>query len=377
MFNQEVPSSAYIHVPFCLHRCGYCDFTLVAQKDHLIDDYLAAMEKQLSEVGTGIELNTLFLGGGTPTHLNIDQLQRLFDTIFSHFHLATDYEFSIEANPLNLSEEKISYLEQVGVNRVSLGVQSFDSKILAFLERDHQPQQISEIVQRLQSHIENISLDLIFAVPGQTLQNWKTTLANAVQLNVPHISTYGLTIEKGTPFWSQQQAGIFHLPEEELAGVMYEFVMEFLESKGLQHYEISNFAKPGYECRHNEVYWTGHPYFGFGPGAARYLNGKRELNHRSVITWLKRIAAGESPLSEQEELSPEDRAREAIVFGLRRRVGINVSEFALRYGFELYELAETAIQKNVSLGLMEETNTHVRLTNAGCLLADSVVVDFI
>ncbi len=377
MSNQEVPSSAYFHVPFCLHRCGYCDFTLVAKKDHLIDDYLSAMEKQLSEVGTGIELNTLFLGGGTPTHLNIDQLQRLFDAVFAHFQLATDYEFSIEANPLNLSEEKIDFLNRVGVNRISLGVQSFDSKILTFLERDHQPQQIFEIVQRLQSSIENVSLDLIFAVPGQSLDDWKNSLDNAVQLGVPHISTYGLTIEKGTPFWSQQKAGIFHLPEEELAGAMYEFVMDFLESKGFRHYEISNFAKPGYECRHNEVYWTGDPYFGFGPGAASYLNKKRELNHRSVITWLKRIAAGESPIAEQEELLPEDRAREAIVFGLRRRAGINVTEFASRYGFELYELSGTAIQKNVSLGFLEETASHIRLTNAGCLLADSVVVDFI
>lgn len=377
MLNQELPSSAYIHVPFCQHRCGYCDFTLVAQKDHLIDDYLSAMEKQLSDVGESLELKTLFLGGGTPTHLSIDQLQRLFDAIFSQFQLVSDYEFSIEANPLNLTEEKIDFLRQSGVNRVSLGVQSFDSDILTFLERDHQSQQIFEIVQDLQSRIENTSLDLIFAVPGQSLQDWKTTLAHAVQLKIPHISTYGLTIEKGTSFWSRQKAGIFDLPEEELAGSMYEFSLEFLDSAGLKHYEISNFARPGYECRHNEVYWTGYPYFGFGPGAASYLKGKRKQNHRSVITWLKRIAAGESPIADQEELSPENRAREAIIFGLRRRVGINVSEFSEHYGFDLYDLSQSAIEKHVEAGFLEETNTHVRLTQAGCLLADSVVIDFL
>ncbi|QDU07913.1 radical SAM family heme chaperone HemW [Gimesia aquarii] len=377
MFNQELPSSAYIHVPFCQHRCGYCDFTLVAQKDHLIDDYLAAMEQQLSGVGEDVELKTLFLGGGTPTHLSINQLQRLFNAIFSHFQLATDYEFSIEANPLNLTEEKIDFLKQAGVNRVSLGVQSFDSNILTFLERDHQPQQVFEIVQRLQSRIENTSLDLIFAVPGQNLENWKTTLNHAIQLNIPHVSTYGLTIEKGTSFWSRQKAGIFDLPEEELAGEMYEFSLKFLSSAGLKHYEISNFARPGYECRHNEVYWTGYPYFGFGPGAASYLNGKREQNHRSVITWLRRIAAGESPISDQEELSPEDRAREAIIFGLRRRIGINVEKFAERYGYDLYDLSQSAIKKHVEAGFLEETKTHVRLTQAGCLLADTVVIDFL
>ncbi|MFH1301570.1 MAG: coproporphyrinogen III oxidase, partial [Planctomycetota bacterium] len=184
-------------------------------------------------------------------------------------------------------------------------------------------------------------------------------------------------IEKGTSFWSRQKAGLFDLPEEDLAGAMYEYSLEFLDAAGLKHYEISNFARPGYACRHNEVYWTGHPYFGFGPGAASYLNGIRRQNHRSVITWLKRIAAGEPPIAEQEELSPENRAREAIIFSLRRRAGINVSEFAERYGFELYDLANTAIRKHVAAGFLEETPTHVRLTQAGCLLADSVVIDFL
>ena len=377
MLNQESPSSAYIHVPFCQHRCGYCDFTLVAQKDHLIEEYLAAMEQQLAEAGEGVELQTLFLGGGTPTHLSIDQLQRLFDAIFSHFQLAANYEFSIEANPLNLTEEKIDFLNQSGVNRVSLGVQSFDSEILTFLERDHQPEQIFEIVESLQSRIKNTSLDLIFAVPGQSLKDWQTSLSEAVRLKIPHISTYGLTIEKGTTFWSRQKAGLFDLPEEELAGVMYEFALDFLNSEGLKHYEISNFARPGYECRHNEVYWTGYPYFGFGPGAASYLDGIRRQNHRSVATWLKRIAAGESPIADQEQLSPEDRAREAIIFGLRRRVGIEVAEFASRYGFDLYSLSHAAIQKHIQSGLLEETATHLRLTQAGCLLADSVVIDFL
>lgn len=377
MLNLESPTSAYIHVPFCQHRCGYCDFTLVAQKDHLIEEYLAAMEQQLAEVGEGIELQTLFLGGGTPTHLSIEQLQRLFNAIFSHFQLAADSEFSIEANPLNLTEEKIDFLKQVGVNRVSLGVQSFDSDILTFLERDHQPEQIFEIVESLQSRIENTSLDLIFAVPSQSLKDWQTSLANAVQLKIPHLSTYGLTIEKGTTFWSRQKAGLFELPEEELAGTMYEFALEFLDAEGLKHYEISNFARPGYECRHNEVYWTGDPYFGIGPGAASYQNGIRRQNYRSVVTWLKRIAAGDSPISDQEQLSPEDRAREAIIFGLRRRVGIDVAEFASRYGFDLHALAHAVIQKHVKAGFLEETATHLRLTQAGCLLADSVVVDFL
>ncbi len=377
MTNPETPSSAYIHVPFCKHRCGYCDFTLVARKDHLIDDYLAAMEQQFATVEPGTELQTLFLGGGTPTHLSIEQLERLFSALFNRFRLADDCEFSIEANPLNLSIEKIDFLKQRRVNRVSLGVQSFHSEILMFLERDHQPEQIFEIVQNLQARIPNTSLDLIFAVPGQSLSDWESSLADAVGLGIPHLSTYGLTIEKGTSFWSRQQSGLFDLPADDLAGSMYEFSLDYLGSRGLQHYEISNFARPGFECRHNEVYWTGHPYYGFGPGAASYLNGVRRQNHRSVITWLKHVAAGESPIAEQEELDPESRAREAIIFGLRRRVGIDLAEFASRYGFSIPELAESAIESNIAAGLLEQTETHLRLTQSGCLLADSVVVDFL
>ena len=158
---------------------------------------------------------------------------------------------------------------------------------------------------------------------------------------------------------------------------MYEYALAFLGEVGLQHYEISNFARPGYECRHNEVYWTGYPYFGFGPGAASYLDGIRRQNHRSVITWLKRVQAGESPIVDQEELEPEARAREAIIFGLRRRAGINRREFQERYGFDLHQLAETAIRTNLEAGLLEETDTHLKLTSAGCLLADSIVVDFL
>lgn len=377
MTNLETPTSAYIHVPFCQHRCGYCDFTLVARKDHLIDDYLAAMEQQLATVEPGTELQTLFLGGGTPTHLSIKQLERLLAAIFSRFRLAADAEFSIEANPLNLSIDKIDFLQQSGINRVSLGVQSFHSEILTFLERDHQPQEIFDIVNNLQARIPNTSLDLIFAVPGQSLQDWQDSLAAAVGLGIPHLSTYGLTIEKGTSFWSRQQSGLFDLPADDLAGTMYEYSLEYLGSQGLQHYEISNFARPGFECRHNEVYWTGYPYYGFGPGAASYLNGVRRQNHRSVVTWLKRIAAGESPIAEEEELDPESRAREAIIFGLRRRIGIGLADFESRYGFSLSELAEEAMQKNLAAGLLEQTETHLRLTPAGCLLADSIVVDFL
>ena len=371
------PRAAYIHVPFCRHRCGYCDFTLLAGRDDLIDDYLRALKIELQSLIEQKELDTLFLGGGTPSHLSAEQLDRLMDLLFDHFRLAEGYEFSIEANPIDLAPEKIGVLVDAGVNRVSLGVQSFDAEILQLLERDHRAEHILEVVERLKTRIENIGIDLIFGVPGQTLELWQQTLQTAIDLKPTHFSTYGLTFEKGTSFWARREKReLIPLPEE-LEREMYRAAMEMLPAAGFEQYELSNFAGPGFRCRHNEVYWNGEPYFGFGPGAAQYINGRRDINHRSVTTWLKRVIAGESPVGESEELSPEERAREAAVIALRKCEGIDKRKFAQRFGFTLDGLAGDAINRYLQTGLLEETETHLRLTREGRFLADTVIVDFL
>ena len=371
------PRAAYIHVPFCRHRCGYCDFTLVAGRDDLIDDYLRALEIELQSLDEQKELDTLFLGGGTPAHPSAEQLARLMDLLFDHFLLADGYEFSIEANPIDLRPEKIDVLVDAGVNRVSLGVQSFDTKILQLLERDHRAEQIPEVTERLKSHFENIGIDLIFGVPGQTLELWQQTLQAAIDLEPAHFSTYGLTFEKGTSFWSRRDKRELIPLAEDLEREMYQAAMEMLPAAGFEQYELSNFARPGFRCRHNEVYWNGESYFGFGPGAAQYINDRRDINHRSVTTWLKRIFAGESPVGESEELSPEERAREAAVIALRKCEGIDKRKFAQRFGFPLGGLAGDAINRYLQTGLLEETETHLRLTTEGRFLADTVIVDFL
>jgi oxygen-independent coproporphyrinogen-3 oxidase len=371
------PQAAYFHVPFCLHRCGYCDFTLVAGKDHLIGAYLRGLERELGDLRHPREVSTLFLGGGTPTHLPAADLARLLDLVRAWFPLREGYEFTVEANPAGLDESKLEVLASRGVNRVSLGIQSFDAQTLSVLERDHRRADIEFVLPRLRQYFENLSFDLIFGVPGQTLPLWVETLHQAVEFGPEHLSTYGLTYERGTNFWSRLQKGGLRAAPEELERDMYAAAMDELAAAGFEQYELSNFARAGRRCRHNEVYWSGLPYFAFGPGAARYLGGRRQTNHRSVTTWIKRLEAGISPIAEDEELAPEDRARELIMLGLRRNAGIDRALFRAQTGFALEELAGAAIERHRQAGLVEFTDDSFRLTREGRFLADHVIVDFL
>ncbi len=374
----SLPRAAYVHVPFCRHRCGYCDFPLIAGRDELIAEYLRALEIELSAVSGRPELDTLFFGGGTPTHLPPEQLRRLFSLIDRTFSRAEDAESSVEANPLDLDDDTISVLVEAGVNRVSLGAQSFDAAALTILERDHQPDDIGDVVTRLHQHgIRNRSLDLIFAVPEQSLASWEQTLNTAISLNVEHVSTYGLTYEKGTAYWRRRSAGTLHPTEEETERAMYAAAMERLPTAGYEQYEISNFARAGTACRHNQVYWRGTEFFGFGPGAARYIGGTRSTAHRSVTGWLKRVLAGDSGIAESETLSPEQRAREAVMLGLRQTVGIPLDDFADRTGFALRDLAPEAFDRFRHDGWIEEQDGHVRLTREGRFFADTVMAEFL
>jgi oxygen-independent coproporphyrinogen-3 oxidase len=371
------PRSAYVHVPFCAHRCGYCDFTLVARKDHLIGDYLRALELELSRLETPREVDTLFLGGGTPTHLEAKQLRTLLQTVRSWLMLAEGGEFSIEANPYGLTSEKIDVLMEAGVNRVSLGVQSFSAPLLQTLERDHREPDILSAFERLRSRMDNIAIDLIFAVPGQSLNDWRDTLERTEALGPKHVSTYGLTYEKGTAFWTRRSKGQLAAAGEDLELAMYELAMEFLPARGYPQCELSNFAQPGFECRHNEVYWAGLPYFGFGPGAASYVRGIRRTNHRSVTTWLARVLAGESGVGAEETLSVEERAREAVMLGLRRTAGIDRATFRERFEIDLDGLAGDTISRFVGSGLLGDDGASIRLTPMGRTLADTVVAEFL
>ncbi len=377
MTEMSRPRAAYVHVPFCAHRCGYCDFTLVAGQEQLAEPYLQALQLELQQIEGRPELDTLFFGGGTPTHLPPDQLRRLFDLVLDHFQLAGGCEFSVEANPAGFTAEKMNLLADAGVNRISLGIQSFDSSVLGLLERDHRRKDIETSLSLLRQRFDNVAFDLIFAVPGQSLELWFATLGQAIEYAPQHVSTYGLTFEKGTAFWSRRERGELQSAAGDLEREMYLAAIDQLSSAGFEHYEISNFARPGYRCRHNEVYWTGGSYYGFGPGAARYLNGRRTTNHRSVTTWIKRTLAGESAVGETERLAPEDRARESIAIGLRRREGIEFATFQQFTGFDLPELAGETVKRMTERGWIEPTAGGIRLTREGLLFADTVAGEFL
>ena len=364
-------------MPFCAHRCGYCNFTVIAGRNDLIDKYLTAIERELSWLETPRPVDTIYVGGGTPSQLSKSQLIRLFNGVLTWFPLRRSGEFSVEVNPVDVNDEMLDVFIEFDVNRVSLGSQTFQPAKLELLERDHTSDTIVDAVQLIQAGIKNISLDLIFGVPGETMECWSDDLAQAIRLAPRHISTYGLTFERGTQFWNRRLHGELSPIDEQLDRELYELAIDSLQAHKFEHYEVSNFAQPSYRCRHNEVYWSGRGYYAAGPGAARYVNGRRETNHRSVSTYLKRVLQGQSAVYEYEELSAEQAARERLVFGLRRLEGIDASEFEQQTGYAPDRLIAPALEQFLNLRLLEIVDNRIRLTREGLMVSDSLWPDFL
>lgn len=373
----ESPRSAYIHVPFCTHRCGYCNFTVIAGRDDLTGAYLEALEKELEQLGQPHEVDTLFLGGGTPTHLSPQELEQLLLLTTKWFPLAAGAELSVEANPIDITPERVDVLHSGGVNRVSLGVQSFRSEKLKLLERDHDRRQVESAAELLLPRIPNLSFDLIFAAPGETLAQWEEDLQSAIALGTTHVSTYGLTFEKGTTFWNRLHHDQLHEVDEEIQREMFLAAIEHLTGTGFEHYEVSNFARPAHESRHNLQYWLGKRYFAAGPGASRHVGMIRETNHRSTTAYIRRMQQGTSPVAEHEELTSQMKARELLVFGLRMLAGVHIPTFQKDTGMTPWELCGTEIDQFMALDLLNYSYERLRLTREGLLLADTICVELL
>jgi oxygen-independent coproporphyrinogen-3 oxidase len=376
-FIRDRPRSAYIHVPFCHHRCGYCDFTLITKRRDLVPRYLAALKSEITRQFIGDDqlptaLETLYLGGGTPTYLDSAELRQLGTTLNRFFTLIPHAEWTVEANPSGLDPARIDALAEIGVNRISLGVQSFDDRYLKVLERDHSYQDIVSLMPQLQAHFPSISIDLIFAVPGQTLREWEETLKQAIALQPQHLSTYCLTIEKGTSFWTRRENGELIQAMDSVEGEMYLATQEILKRAGYEHYEISSFARPGCRSKHNQVYWQAKPYWAFGPGASNFLSGIRHINDRSVTRWLQLIEAGESGVMERDELPLEERLLELLVIGLRQLEGVDAKLFHARTGHDLFELVPQTVQQLVTKGWLEVTPESIRVSSTGLMYYDSI-----
>ena len=317
-------------------------------------------------------MRTLFLGGGTPSHLKVKQLEEMLRLLNRWFPLQDQAEFSIEANPSDITQEKVDLLKQFGVNRVSLGVQSFDRSKLRMLERDHDERIVRAAIERIQSRISNVAVDLIFGVPGETESVWRHDVRQALSLGPRHVSTYGLTIEKGAAFYGRDLKGEFAEVQEEQGCRMYETGIELLTSHGFEHYEVSNFAQDRFRCEHNVNYWMGGPYFAIGPGASGYVNGRRFTNHRSTTTYMKRVFEGRSPVVESEILPPEARARERLVFQLRMLQGIDERQFQEENRVSFSVLFGARLDEFVREGFLERTGSRLKMTRKGLLVSDSI-----
>lgn len=370
----------YVHVPFCRRRCGYCDFYSQVLDPALagpaVDAILRDLERQAR--GDGPRFDTLYVGGGTPTALPRPELERLLAGLRARAEPPERCEFTVEANPETATDEQIAALAAAGVNRVSLGAQSFAPAELRALSRTHAPADVARSAAACRRHgIRSLSLDLIFGIPGQTPASWQRSLAAALAVGPDHVSCYGLTYEPGTPLTRRRDAGLVRPVDEDLEAELYEQAVDTLAAAGLAQYEISNFARPGAECRHNLRYWHNEPYLGIGPAAAGFVGGVRYRNVADVAAYCAAVAAGRSPWCEQERLTGVARAREAAMLELRLVAGIDRRRFAARYGADPAGLFADAIARHAADGLLELDAAGLRLTRRGRLLADTVIADFL
>jgi oxygen-independent coproporphyrinogen-3 oxidase len=369
------PRHAYVHVPFCRHRCGYCDFSLVAGRDDLIDRYFAALAVELERVREPLDLDTLYLGGGTPSHLGPDGLERLFGLLHASLRPVAGAEVSIECNPEDVSEPLAAALHACGVTRASLGAQSLDAVTLRSLDRSHAPDDVRRAVALLGDRGLAVNIDLMTAAPGQSLTAVERDLDAVIAIGPQHVSVYCLTWEKGTAFEGLRRTGALAAADEGDEGAMFEAAIDRLEAAGYEHEEVSNFARPGHRCRHNEAYWDCRPWEAFGPGAARFDGRTRITNHRSPVTWMNRVLAGDDVTGDVDAMDAEAAARERLVVGLRRRAGVERAAFRAASGLDLDDLAAPAITRWVVQGLATDDGATIRLTRAGLLVSDSLWAD--
>ncbi|WP_165209649.1 radical SAM family heme chaperone HemW [Streptococcus tangpeifui] len=371
------PTSAYVHIPFCTQICYYCDFSKVFIKNQPVDDYLEKLleEFRFYDIRT---LRTLYIGGGTPTALSASQLDYLLSGLQEQLDLSLLEEFTIEANPGDLTSDKIAVLEKSAVNRVSLGVQTFDDQELKRIGRSHNEAQIYESVSALKAAgFDNISIDLIYALPDQTMDQVKLNVKKALSLNIPHLSLYSLILENHTVFMNKMRRGRLHLPNEDVESDMFTYIIDELEKHGFEHYEISNFTKPGYESRHNLVYWDNAEYYGVGAGASGYLDGVRYRNRGPIQHYLKAISEEGQARLHEEELTKTEQMEEEIFLGLRKKAGISISRFEEKFQEDFQQRYGRIVADLLADGLLQVTGDQLRMTKRGLFLGDTVAEKFI
>lgn len=374
----------YIHIPFCAKKCGYCDFTSLVGNGTQIDDYLSYLDKEFSLYKAGNlidDIETIFIGGGTPSILSAGQLERLFSIIGENVDLSKLREYTMESNPGSLTRDKLELMKAGGLNRLSIGLQASQDHLLKFLERIHTYEEFLESYRlaRLVG-FDNINIDLMFAFQGQTLEDWRETLERVVSLEPDHISAYSLIIEEGTKFFNMYEDGSLTDYDEDEYVQMYRYTIDYLADKGYGQYEISNFAKQDKECRHNLIYWDDREYYGLGLGSSGYLGGKRYTNYKNMFNYYKKLDAGEKPIAFEETISNREKLNEYLILGLRKIEGISRTKYLDR----LKNIDEDKYKENIEIinsyiesGHIIQEGDHIRLGQTGLEISDTISLDLL
>ena len=374
--TQHSPTGLYIHVPFCEKRCVYCSFYSTVHGKEERDAFVRTLTKELAFRHNGAPISTLYFGGGTPSQLDDEEMESIFSAIHRHCVLSPLAEITFEANPDDISQQKVVHLRQLGVNRISLGVQSFDDRRLSFLNRRHTAQQALDAIDLLRAEgVENISIDLIFGLPGQQLADWNKELAQAFELPITHLSAYSLMYEKGTPLHYARERGAVKECDEETSLSMFQMLCTSAQCAGFEQYEISNFARPGYRSRHNSSYWHGIPYLGLGPGAHSY-DGRncRRVNDYSLRRYMEagRAKTFADVPHTLEKLSADECYDELICTRLRTCEGLSLQEVPASRRSALLRMA----RPHIDGGRLElDADNHLRLTASGIFVSDDVMSD--
>jgi oxygen-independent coproporphyrinogen-3 oxidase len=378
-----MPIGLYIHVPFCIKKCLYCDFTSYPAGGPAVENYLESLVREINLYGSALAdedkiISSLFFGGGTPTILPAAMLKTVLDEVRSSFSLAAGCEITVEANPGTVNAAGLAALLEAGVDRLSVGVQSFKDDLLGVLGRIHNAEQAVEAVQLARAAgFENLNLDFIFGIPGQSIHDWQETLKKAVDMAPEHIAAYGLMLEEGTPLEQAAARGEICSCSEEHELEMYRSAVEYLTAQGYSHYEISNFARPGRQCAHNLVYWLNRPYLGLGPAAHSFMSGVRFSNEASLERYSDKLSREEYPVECKTLLLAENEMSETMFLGLRLTAGVDLSVFHRRFGRRAEDVYQREIEGLLKKGLVEINGGCLRLTKKGLPLANIVFREFI
>jgi oxygen-independent coproporphyrinogen-3 oxidase len=386
MYQQKevtsMPKSVYLHIPFCNRICPYCDFNKYVLKSQPVMDYLEAIKLEMETTVNKYppkDIKTIFVGGGTPTTLNPEQMNFFLDSINEHFQpQSNDFEFTIEANPETITTELLQVMKEGGVNRLSFGVQTFDPELLRKLGRMHSPEDVFHSLKLAkEAGFDNVSIDLMFGLPNQTVDMLHETLDIAFDLEIPHFSSYSLKVEEGTFFHNLYQKDKLPLPSEEEEVSMYELLIERMQEKGYEQYEISNFARPGFQSGHNLTYWRNEEYYGVGAGAHGYVKGKRHINAGPLSEYIDLVKEKGLPYIDVHQVTQQEAMEEMMIMGLRIQEGVSQQRFFDRFGVSLKEVYGHILEKLLDQGLLQTNGSRYFLTRKGIFLGNEVFVLFL